>query len=126
MFGSKRPKREFQPGSHATIYLIGAVYLGYLIFELVQSYRAGGDGAPTTAFLIGGVALLGLGMAALVGLAWWMSKQPPKKGDSEPPAQTDAAEESGEPGEGGGEPDNDAQRAGQNDGQTESGAEDFE
>jgi TRAP-type C4-dicarboxylate transport system permease small subunit len=77
-----KPKKEFRPQAHATIYLIAIIYLGYLLFQLVRSALAGGSGAPTTVQLIAGILLLGGGMVFLGFLAWRMSRiQPKEEGD---------------------------------------------
>ena len=41
MSDQKPPKREFNPRSHAMIYLMAIVYLAYLIFQMVKGYLAG-------------------------------------------------------------------------------------
>lgn len=79
MSDSKPPKREFNPRSHAMIYLMAIVYLVYLIFQIVKGYLSGGPDAPSFTMLIGGVALLGGGCILLGILAWKMSAMAPKE-----------------------------------------------
>ena len=79
MSDQKPPKREFNPRSHAMIYLMAIVYLAYLIFQMVKGYLAGG------------VALLGGGCILLGILAWKMSAMAPKEED-----QADGSEQAGE------------------------------
>lgn len=95
MSRSKRPKREFHPRSHAAIYLIALLYLGYLLADLVQAYRAGGSGAPSTALLAVGVVVLGGGILVLAALAWKMSTLPPRPEKNA--EQPEESEEWGEP-----------------------------
>lgn len=78
MSGAKPPKREFNPRSHAMIYLLAVVYLIYLIVQMVKEYLAGGPDAPSVPLLIGGVALLGGGCIFLGVLAHKMSSMSPK------------------------------------------------
>ena len=91
MSDQKPPKREFNPRSHAMIYLMAIVYLAYLIFQMVKGYLAGGPDAPSFALLAGGVALLGGGCILLGILAWKMSAMAPKEED-----QADGSERAGE------------------------------
>jgi len=91
MSDQKPPKREFNPRSHAMIYLMAIVYLAYLIFQMVKGYLAGGPDAPSFALLAGGVALLGGGCILLGILAWKMSAMAPKEED-----QADGSEQAGE------------------------------
>lgn len=51
---SRRPKREFHPGSHATIYLLALLYLAYLLFQLVRNAVQGGENAPEPLHLVHG------------------------------------------------------------------------
>ncbi len=82
---ARRPKREFRPGSHATIYLLGLLYLGYLLFQLIRNAVQGGENAPETLHLVLGVVVLGGGMVLLGYMAWRMTHlEPPKKEPEEP------------------------------------------
>ena len=76
---SRRPRREFRPGSHATIYLLALVYLGYLLFQLIRNFLQGGESAPEPLHLILGILVLGGGMAILGFMAWRMTHLPPKE-----------------------------------------------
>lgn len=76
MFGSKKPKREFRPRSHAAIYVVAMIYLGFLIYDFVGKYRAGGPDAPSAGMLAAGVAALGVGIILLGVLAWRMYNFP--------------------------------------------------
>ncbi len=92
---SRRPKREFRPGSHATIYLLALLYLAYLLFQLVRNAVQGGENAPEPLHLVLGVAVLGGGIALLGFMAWRMThlQQP----ESEPPAAEEKREEAEAP-----------------------------
>ncbi|MCC8099187.1 MAG: hypothetical protein LIO78_03860 [Clostridiales bacterium] len=76
-----RQKHEFQPRSHAFIYLLAIVYLGWLLVQLLQSAFQGGADAPTTLELAGGIVVLGGGIVLLAVLAWKMSHLPPNSSD---------------------------------------------
>jgi hypothetical protein len=69
-----KQKKEFRPQTHATIYVIAMVYLGYLLLQIVQGALAGGSDAPSTLQLVAGILLLGGGMVLLGFLAWRMSR----------------------------------------------------
>lgn len=90
MSDPKPPKRDFNPRSHAMIYLMAIVYLVYLIFQMVKGYLSGGPDAPSFTMLIGGAALLGGGCILLGILAWKMSAMAPKE---EEKADSGSAEE---------------------------------
>lgn len=88
----KKQKHEFQPRSHALIYLLAIVYLGWLLAQMLQSAFQGGADAPTTLELAGGVLVLGGGIVLLAILAWKMSHIPPKSAaGEEEPTETDEA-----------------------------------
>ena len=72
----RRPKREFRPSAHATVYLLGLLYLGYLLVRMILDARAGGPDAPTALHLVAGGVVLGGGMVFLAVLAWRMSRMP--------------------------------------------------
>ena len=99
----KKLKREFSPNAHASIYLIAIVYLGYLLFQLIQSAVSGGPGAPSTMNLILGVVVLGGGILLLAFLSWKITHLPPadsssdKSSDSHPAAKTDSIPENNPP-----------------------------
>ena len=79
---SRRPKREFRPGSHATIYLVALLYLCYLLAQLVQNFLQGGENAPELTVFIVGVVLLGCGIAALGLMAWRITHLPPRENEA--------------------------------------------
>ncbi len=91
----KQPKREFNPRSHAMIYLMAIVYLVYLIFQMVKGYLEGGPDAPSFPLLIGGVAVLGGGCVLLGVLAWKMSALAAKERDSADMGSVDDGENAG-------------------------------
>lgn len=94
MFGSKKPKREFRPRSHAAIYVVAMIYLGFLIYDFVGRYRAGGPDAPSAGMLAAGVAALGVGMILLGILAWRMYNMPvPENEDTEDPDEFEDGED---------------------------------
>ncbi|MCD8341514.1 MAG: hypothetical protein LUC87_05080 [Clostridiales bacterium] len=73
----EKQKHEFQPRSHALIYLLAIVYLGWLLVQMLQSAFQGGADAPTALELAGGIVVLGGGIVLLAVLAWKMSHMPP-------------------------------------------------
>lgn len=84
----RRPKREFRPTAHATVYLLGVLYLGYLLVRMLLDARAGGPDAPTAMHLAVGGVVLGGGMIFLAILAWRICHlpAPEKKEEPEPEA----------------------------------------
>ncbi|MCD8053101.1 MAG: hypothetical protein LUF00_03455 [Lachnospiraceae bacterium] len=82
-FGKKndKPKHTFSPGSHGTVYMLGAIYLAYLLVTFLQGAYKGGEDAPSLPLLIGGILVLGGGTVFLVLMAWRMSHMPPKTDD---------------------------------------------
>lgn len=80
---SRRPKREFRPGSHATIYLIALLYLCYLLAQLIQNFLRGGENAPELSFFVLGVVVLGGGIVALGLMAWRITHLPPPENKGE-------------------------------------------
>lgn len=88
-FFKRRPKREFRPSAHVTVYLLGLVYLGYLLVRMILDARAGGADAPTTFHLLAGGIVLGGGMLFLAVLAWRMSRMPPPEQKEEDAAQSE-------------------------------------
>lgn len=114
MSGSKKPKREFRPRSHAAIYVVAMIYLGFLIYDFVNRYRAGGPDAPSAGMLAAGVAALGVGIILLGVLAWRMYNFPvPEDEDGGDPDEPED-EEDWEPDELD-EPDEDEEQAGDED-----------
>lgn len=91
----KSPKREFNPRSHAMIYLLAMVYLAWLIVQMVKDYLAGGPDAPSFSLLLGGIALLGGGCILLGVLARKMLVTAPKEEDRDV-RESDGEAEAGE------------------------------
>lgn len=89
----RRPKREFRPSAHATVYLLGLLYLGYLLVRMILDARAGGPDAPTTFHLVVGGIVLGGGMVFLAVLAWRMSRIPVPEKKEEASALEETPEE---------------------------------
>lgn len=79
----KKQGHRFGPGSHATIYLLALVYLGYLLLQLILRARDGGADAPSTGTLVAGVLVLGGGMAVLAVLAWKILHMPRQEDEPE-------------------------------------------
>ena len=99
----KKPKREFSPNAHASIYLIAIVYLGYLLFKLVKNAVSGGPGAPSAMNLVLGIVVLGGGIILLAFLSWKITHLPPAdnppdhSSDSSCAAKTDSIPENNPP-----------------------------
>ena len=88
----RRPKREFRPSAHATVYLLGLLYLGYLLVRMLLDARAGGPDAPTTFHLVVGGIVLGGGMVFLAILAWRMIRIPAPENEKETSALEEASD----------------------------------
>lgn len=88
----RRPKREFRPTAHATVYLLGVLYLGYLLVRMLLDARAGGPGAPTPMHLLAGGVVLGGGMIFLCVVAWRLSHMPPPEKQEEEEEQEEDLE----------------------------------
>lgn len=84
---SKKGKRSFSPGAHGTVYLLGAVYLVYLLVTFLQSAYEGGEEAPSLPLLIIGILVLGGGTVFLLLMAWRMSHIPPEAQQGESGAE---------------------------------------
>ena len=69
----KKPKREFSPNAHASIYLIALFYVGYQLFKLIKNAVTGDPGAPSALYLVLGIAVLGGGIILLIYLIWRMT-----------------------------------------------------
>ncbi len=95
----KKQKHSFSPGAHGTVYLLGALYLAYLLVTFLQEAYKGGEDAPSLPLLIVGILVLGGGVVFLGLMAWRMSRvQPEATGDeelelSEPEADGEAPDE---------------------------------
>ncbi|MCD8160574.1 MAG: hypothetical protein LUE61_05220 [Clostridiales bacterium] len=87
-----RQKHEFQPRSHALIYLLAIVYLAWLLVQMLQSAWQGGADAPTNLELAGGILVLGGGIVLLAVLAWKMSRLPPKSSGETSEAEEEAGQ----------------------------------
>lgn len=72
----KKPKREFSPNAHASIYLLALLYVGYQLFQLIKSAVNGGANAPSTLNLVLGIVVLGGGVILLAFLIWRMTHLP--------------------------------------------------
>ncbi len=72
----KKPKREFSPNAHASIYLLALLYVGYQLFQLIKNAVNGGANAPSTLNLVLGIAVLGGGVILLAFLIWRMTHLP--------------------------------------------------
>lgn len=84
-----RPKREFRPQAHATVYLIALLYVAYLLGSMIWRAVQGGPEAPTGLQLALGVVVLGGGAAVLGVLTWHMLHlEPPAR---QPGAQQEPA-----------------------------------
>lgn len=76
MFGRKKkentPEERPAPSrqSRAGLYAMCGLYLGYLLFQLLDPYFTPGAPRPTALMLALGVTILGGGAAALLYLAW--------------------------------------------------------
>lgn len=96
----KKPKREFRPQAHATVYLIALLYVGYLLVSMILRALRGGPEAPTGLQLALGILILGGGAAVLGVLTWHMLHLPPAGPKPEEPAPADTPQGDGlsEPG----------------------------
>lgn len=95
MFGRKRTKEKsapppFDPRPRVTLYAMGGLYLGYLLYQMAVPYFKKTPSAPSTPLFLLGVAVLGGGMVLLLYLAWRMYRMPvPVEEDPEDPALSD-------------------------------------
>ncbi|MCC8076484.1 MAG: hypothetical protein LIO95_11215 [Clostridiales bacterium] len=95
-----KQKHSFSPGAHGTVYLLGALYLAYLLVTFLQEAYKGGEDAPSLPLLIVGILVLGGGVVFLGLMAWRMSRVQPEATEGE-------ESESSEPGTDSAEPDGD-------------------
>ncbi|MCD8052110.1 MAG: hypothetical protein LUE89_10600 [Clostridiales bacterium] len=79
----KKQKHSFSPGAHGTVYLLGAMYLVYLLVTFLQEAYKGGEDAPSLPLLIVGILVLGGGVIFLALMAWRMSRVQPKATEDE-------------------------------------------
>lgn len=67
----ERPERPAPSRqSRAGLYAMCGLYLGYLLFQLLDPYFTPGASRPALHMLVLGVVILGGGAAALLFLAW--------------------------------------------------------
>lgn len=79
--GGRRPDAKGRAG----VYALCALYLGYLLYQLLSPLLTGaGELPPRTALLLG-IPVLGGGMAALLVLAWRVYRAPAPRDGEEPP-----------------------------------------
>lgn len=80
MFGRRQEDKGERPApspkSRASLYALCALYLGYLLYQLLNSAFAPGADRPALHILVLGVAILGGGAAALLFLAWRIYRTP--------------------------------------------------
>ncbi|MCD8189447.1 MAG: hypothetical protein LUD78_04385 [Clostridiales bacterium] len=109
---NKKQKHSFSPGAHGTVYLLGALYLAYLLVTFLQEAYKGGEDAPSLPLLIVGVLVLGGGLIFLCLMAWNMSRvqpEPTEDGEAElSEPETDSEEPDGDDEEGEQEEDEEA------------------
>ncbi|MCD8146658.1 MAG: hypothetical protein LUD84_05185 [Clostridiales bacterium] len=79
----KKEKHSFSPGAHGTVYLLGALYLAYLLATFLQEAYQGGEDAPSLPLLIVGILVLGGGVVFLGLMAWRMSRAQPTEAENE-------------------------------------------
>ena len=95
----ERPERPAPSRqSRAGLYAMCGLYLGYLLFQLLDPYFTPGASRPALHMLVLGVVILGGGAAALLFLAWRLYWTPAPQDAEEPAA---LPEESKDPGGGG-------------------------
>lgn len=92
MFGRKKQERtpDERPApsrqSRAGLYAMCGLYLGYLLFQLIDPYFTPGAPRPALHMLVLGVVILGGGAAALLFLAWRIYWTPGPRESEEGPA----------------------------------------
>ena len=57
MAKEKKPRREFKPQSHAAVYGVAIIYLGYLLVRLIAAAITGGTDAPSPLHLVLGIVV---------------------------------------------------------------------
>nr|WP_297173631.1 hypothetical protein [uncultured Agathobaculum sp.] len=83
MARKKKTRRQFRPQSHAAIYAVAVVYLGYLLIQMVRAAIAGGPDAPEALHLVLGVVVLGGGIVLLGFMIWRMMHLKPAENQQE-------------------------------------------
>ncbi len=100
MFGRKddKPKERtpVNPRTRMNLYALCGLYLGYLLYQLVDPHIWGGEPVASVPVLLLGVAVLGGGMVLLFYLAWKMYRMPipvDEESEEEPEALPDGEAE---------------------------------
>ena len=98
MFGRRQEDKGDRPApspkSRASLYALCALYLGYLLYQLLNTAFAPGADRPALHMLVLGVTVLGGGALALLLLAWRIYRAPEPREPEE--ALPETAEESEE------------------------------
>ena len=90
----KAPKRPSNPRIRAQVYGLAALYVAYLLYQIVKPYLTHDPyDSPTTGEFILGVVVLGGGAVFLALMSWKMYKTPMPE---EPEEAEEALPESGE------------------------------
>lgn len=93
LFGRKNDKSKerppFNPRGRMNLYALCGLYLGYLLYQLVDPHLWGGEPVSSVPVLLLGVAVLGGGMVLLFYLAWKMYRMPVPT-DEEPGEEPEA------------------------------------
>lgn len=92
MAKGKKPKRVFKPQSHAAVYAVAIIYLGYLLIRMIGDAIAGGADAPGPLHLVLGVVVLGGGIGLLGFMIWRMTHLEPAAGEGEAEASSNQAD----------------------------------
>ena len=96
----ERPERPAPSRqSRAGLYAMCGLYLGYLLFQLLDPYFTPGASRPALHMLVLGVVILGGGAAALLFLAWRIYWTPAPQNPEEPEALPEESEDPGGDGE---------------------------
>lgn len=106
MFGSKKRTPEdrppINPKVRSSIYALAALYLAYLLYQIVWPYLTGDPYGPSTLMFVLGIAVLGGGILFLGLMAWKMSRAPlPSSEDPDDTASNSPEELPGTEGSGG-------------------------
>lgn len=100
MFGRRQEDRGNRPApshkSRASLYALCALYLGYLLFQMLNTSFAPGADRPALHMLVLGAAILGGGALALLFLAWRIYRTPePREPEEALPEETEGTAEGG-------------------------------
>lgn len=102
MFGRRQEDRENRPAPNpkgrASLYALCALYLGYLLYQMLNTAFAPGADRPPSYLLVLGVVILGGGAVALLLLAWRIYRAPEPREPEEtlPEEAGETAEETAE------------------------------